>query len=454
MAEGYGFNEDYILGDGLGALTRHELLELAREVCRRLMEVEGDCHGGIHRGNISRTSAGEVGLGPKPDHAPGDWSSDELEFMAPELFWDHAGDAAADVYSVGLLLYAGCCGGRLPFFPDGGGKPTPSDRAAALRRRMSGEIIPVPVEAGEKLGAVIARALSYDAAARYSGPVELLAALSECPDEETPAAAAAPIPTEDIGTVPPAAPAAKEPPRPEYRVDKQFEDRLPKKKKKSGKPVIVVAALCAALIILALAVRGCNGTGQPSETTPTAGISPSAEVSPSASVSPEVSPSASPEVTPTATPTPTPTPTPSPTPTPTPTPTSAASSYEITLSDLSWTAAADKCIAKGGHLVTISDEAEFQKVTQMADEAGAKFVWIGCFRKQGSFVWLNNETGGYFKWAAGEPSVTDSDGTAENFCLLWNKDGEGWVYNDSRDDPASDYPGVYGGKIAYICEYN
>lgn len=61
--------------------------------------------------------------------------------MAPEVFWSGSLDASADVYSLGLLLYAGVMGGRLPFYPDDRA-PQPEDMAAALRRRMNGEALP------------------------------------------------------------------------------------------------------------------------------------------------------------------------------------------------------------------------------------------------------------------------------------------------------------------------
>lgn len=67
-------------------------------------------HGNIHPGNISRGEGGAA-LGPRADHEPGDWSTDELEYMAPELFWNGTATAAADVYSIGLLLFAGVTGG-------------------------------------------------------------------------------------------------------------------------------------------------------------------------------------------------------------------------------------------------------------------------------------------------------------------------------------------------------
>ena len=29
-----------------------------------------------------------------------------------------------------------------------------------------------------------------------------------------------------------------------------------------------------------------------------------------------------------------------------------------------------------------------------------------------------------------------------------------WVYNDSRNDPVSDYPGWYSGTIGFVCEFD
>jgi hypothetical protein len=122
---------------------------------------------------------------------------------------------------------------------------------------------------------------------------------------------------------------------------------------------------------------------------------------------------------------------------------------------LSWTEAAEKCRIMGGHLVTISDAAELKKVTDLADDNGIGLIWIGFYRDlSGQLVWLNNENIDFYVWRKGEPSVTDTDGTAENYGLLW-KYGPltGWIYNDSRNDPVSDYPSAYSGKIAYICEF-
>ena len=43
----------------------------------------------------------------------------EQEFLAPEMFWNGEKSPAADVYSLGLLLYYAVCGARLPFSRSG-----------------------------------------------------------------------------------------------------------------------------------------------------------------------------------------------------------------------------------------------------------------------------------------------------------------------------------------------
>ena len=129
-----------LLGDRLQTLSRAELTALAEALCRILTE-RGTYHGGIRPDNISRAADGTVGLGAPARTDTKDWTTEELEFMAPEVFWSGTRDASADVYSLGLLLYAGVSGGRLPFYPDDRA-PLPEDHAEALRRRMNGEPLP------------------------------------------------------------------------------------------------------------------------------------------------------------------------------------------------------------------------------------------------------------------------------------------------------------------------
>lgn len=171
-----------LLGDRLQTLSRAELTALAEALCRILTE-RGTYHGGIRPDNISRAADGTVGLGAPARTDTKDWTTEELEFMAPEVFWSGMRDASADVYSLGLLLYAGVSGGRLPFYPDDRA-PLPEDHAEALRRRMNGEPLPPARKAGRGLAEIIARAAQCKPDDRYATPAELCAALEQYDAEQ------------------------------------------------------------------------------------------------------------------------------------------------------------------------------------------------------------------------------------------------------------------------------
>lgn len=171
-----------LLGDRLQTLSRAELTALAEALCRILAE-RGTYHGGIRPDNISRAADGTVGLGAPARTDTKDWTTEELEFMAPEVFWSGTLDASADVYSLGLLLYAGVSGGRLPFYPDDRA-PLPEDQTDALRRRMNGEALPLARKAGRGLQEIIARATQCKPDDRYATPAELCAALEQYDAEQ------------------------------------------------------------------------------------------------------------------------------------------------------------------------------------------------------------------------------------------------------------------------------
>lgn len=557
--EKHAFDPACCLGERLQTLSRAELTALAETICRILTE-RGAYHGGIRPDNISRAGDGTVGLGAPARTDTKDWTTEELEFMAPEVFWSGSLDASADVYSLGLLLYAGVMGGRLPFYPDDRA-PQPEDMAAALRRRMNGEALPLARKAGRDLAQIIARATQCRPADRYATPAELCAALEQYDAEQrrnVPTAqemfnkpeqelsevermmlsilaeeAAAPVPeaepeekTEpeaeveaeaeaeakieaaaepeaeaepeaDAGT--PAAepeselkfelkeaPAAKPEEKPEEAPDAKPEaepeekpEETPDAKPEASKPapqplpnkfrpekpavkperkpekppvkkpepyrpapakpkkkapdaqrqshkagvLLTVLIICAAVLaVLLLRSLGVFGTPSAAETTPTP--APTAPVE-------------------TAVPTEMPTPTPTPKPEPT---------YEVVKADVSWADAEAAAEAKGGHLVVIDSAEKWTRVAQLADESGLTYVWIGLYRADsGELAWVKDNIDPVYNWAAGEPSVRDTNGAAENYVLIARR-SDGWYYNDCIGDPAAKYPQFYGGKTGYIIE--
>lgn len=557
--EKHAFDPAGRLGERLQTLSRAELTALAETICRILTE-RGTYHGGIRPDNISRADDGAVGLGAPARTDTKEWTTEELEFMAPEVFWSGALDASADVYSLGLLLYAGVTGGRLPFYPDDRA-PQPEDMAAALRRRMNGEALPPARKAGRELAQIIARATQCKPADRYATPAELCAALEQYdaeqrrsvptaqemfnkpeqelsevermmlsilaeeaavpepetepepeiapetePDPEAEAEAASepeaaselrfelktepeaepepepaagqeekpeekpaaeqeekpdekpaaepetesepqperkpepqPLPNKFRPEKPAVKPEVRPAPKPESKPEKppvkkpepyrpapaKPKKKAPDAQRQSHKAgvLLTVLIICAAVLaVLLLRSLGVFGTPTTAETTPTP--APTAPVE-------------------TAVPTETPTPTPTPKPEPT---------YEVVKADISWADAEAAAEAKGGHLVVIDSAEKWTRVAQLADESGLTYVWIGLYRADsGELAWVKDNVDPVYNWAAGEPSVRDTNGAAENYVLIARR-SDGWYYNDCIGDPAAKYPQFYGGKTGYIIE--
>lgn len=132
----------------------------------------------------------------------------------------------------------------------------------------------------------------------------------------------------------------------------------------------------------------------------------------------------------------------------------AEHTYQFFREDKSWTEAQQACRDKGGYLAVVTSEEELNKIIDLALANGVEKVWLGCHRENGQLVWENNETVTFYAWGPGEPSQFDAgDNVSEDYLLLWRLNGA-WVYNDSRNDPVHDYPGMYSGQIGYVCEFD
>ncbi len=178
-------------------------LKLVRDLCAQLVGDADSFHGCIWPGNITLNSDKKWILGVGSDVPVAQRTADEVEYLAPEYFWDGAKSAAADVYSLGLFLYAAYNRGRMPF--QAKNKPlTDKDRSTALRRRMKGEVISVTGSISAELKAIITKALSYDPEKRFISAAELLTALDDVPEAQAAGGESA-VPAADTPVVPVAA---------------------------------------------------------------------------------------------------------------------------------------------------------------------------------------------------------------------------------------------------------
>ena len=465
MADKVVFDPQKLQSGSLVDCQEQQLLELAKKLCRIAAEECGEngFRGGIRPGNIYVAEDGRVKVGKTGKAGENGWTKLELEYMAPEVFWNGEESAAADVYAIALIVYVGLNGGKLPFADET--EPNAEKRAHALRRRMSGDSFPMPEGVPDKLLAILKRALAFEPDNRYENSYEMLKALWEyCgdePEEIKPASKAPelceepkpqsepekqpesepkPEPEKQPKPEPKKAPVKNEKPKAaptpktqEAPKKAEAEPALPKQMRNiHEKRAAKRSAVTLAVITLLLVGVGLGRSSIRFDATPPAVQTQAPE------------PTAQPTTPPSAAPTETPEPSKAP----------AEVQYMLYSEDVSWDEAERRCTELGGHLATIKDAADYEKLCQLLADSNAQYVWIGAYRgDDGQIKWLDGKEHDFYAWAQGKPSMTDSyDGAAENYIMLVKQADGTWLYNDSRPDPMAQYSRFYSGKIAYICQ--
>ncbi len=454
MADNTVFDPQKLLGSDLADCETEQILELVKKLCKIAARECGEdgYRGGFRPGNIYVTADGRVAVGKPLKSDDEGWTKLELEFMAPEQFWNGEKSSAADVYSIALIMYAGLNKGRLPFIEVK--DATAEQRANALRRRMSGDTMVMPDGVDESLTRILAKALEFAPEKRYADAADFLAAIWDyCGDTPEPLNAAEPEPVEnkpeEEKQKPAEAEAEPESPKPEPE-KKPVPEKKPEpvKKPTAGKKpasekepaavekpethkenvhtrrsarrsIIVIAGI--ALLLTAVALVRSMEINAPEPTI-------------SATPEPTAEQTAEPTAEPTAAP--------------------AEVQYMLYSEDLSWDAAEQKCAELGGHLATIRNADDYARICKLLEGTSAQYVWVGGARDaDGTIKWRDGASYDYYAWAAGEPSLKDAyDGAAEDYIMLVKQPDGTWLYNDSRNDPMADYARFYSGRIAYVCQ--
>lgn len=440
-------------------MSPREVIDLGIDICAAVESAFGgsQCHGNIWPGKIS-IADGKVFLGPAEHQGVKEMPPDALEYIAPEQFWNGENTPAADVYSIGLILYTALNRGVLPFSESG--ELPPEKRAAAFQKRMRGSAMSYPRTAGRELGDVVLRAASFRREDRYTDPAALRMALQALPEgAAVPAAVPVmPLSDEEVKSAH------------SYKVDKEFEpveEPKPKKVKKpkkvnpekerrevetfrDPKPVvnnwfIPATVVAVVLVCLVLFFRSC-GLGEETIT-----ISPGLNVITEPSPEPAPTPDSTPVSLPEDTPEPEESPEPTPTPTAEPEPT-----YQVIREDLTWEQASERCVELGGHLATVKNDEEFEEIKTLAEMSGARYFWLGGYRGvNDEWYYVTGEKMTYAEWDTNEPSSYDDDGTEENYLLMWHSiTRDVWCFNDARNDPISVLPASYSGNIAFVCQFD
>lgn len=150
------------------------------------LEAKNIFHGNISPKNIFVTADGKYKIGGFTDF---EGKIDDKSYIAPEVFRQENVDYTTDIYSVGIIMYAMCNGGKIPFESDS------CDRKKACEERFSGKAVTAPSEGDEKLKSVIVIACQPDNANRWKNAGNIKNALTSIKAE---IGASSPVPNPEV----------------------------------------------------------------------------------------------------------------------------------------------------------------------------------------------------------------------------------------------------------------
>ena len=126
-------------------------------------------------------------------------------------------------------------------------------------------------------------------------------------------------------------------------------------------------------------------------------------------------------------------------------------SYEVFDFGRTWTwdEAKAYCESLGGHLATITTQAEQNFVFGLISKAARKYYFLGGYRKNNTWNWVTKEAFKYTNWAPGEPS--DSN---EQYLMMYKSDDAvgGRVPGKWNDTSGGDNYGIE--NYGFVCEWD
>lgn len=152
------------------ALSEDDVLRLGIDLCKALEYCQ--CQNIIHRdikpenifvSRFGEFKLGDFGIARELERTMSGLSKKgTYSYMAPEMYKGEAYDSRVDIYSLGIVLYKLRNHNRLPFISLEKQLITYRDKENALNKRMAGEKLPRPAEAGDAFAEVILKACAFD----------------------------------------------------------------------------------------------------------------------------------------------------------------------------------------------------------------------------------------------------------------------------------------------------
>lgn len=168
-------------------LTNEDIVRIGKDLCKALIlcNRRNLIHRDIKPANIFVSADGDFKLGDFGIARQLEGAQEGLSikgtynYMAPEVYLGYAYDERVDIYSLGMVLYYYLNNKKGPFLNTNTTVQKYSERQEGLKRRFSGEMLPKPVLASERLSEIILKACAFDANQRYSKAEEFLADLEK-----------------------------------------------------------------------------------------------------------------------------------------------------------------------------------------------------------------------------------------------------------------------------------
>ena len=161
-----------------------DVIQLGIDICSALIACESVkiIHRDIKPDNIMVSSdgtfkLGDFGIAKTSEKTQTGTMAGTYNYMAPEVANRKRYGLAADVYSLGMVLYWMMNNKTMPFLPLPPQIPSASQKQQALNRRFSGEQLPEPQDGSRELKEIVAKACANAPEDRYHSALEMRNAL-------------------------------------------------------------------------------------------------------------------------------------------------------------------------------------------------------------------------------------------------------------------------------------
>ncbi len=160
--------------------SEKQIIKLGLDMCNALVVCKGKniVHRDIKPQNIfvaedGTYKLGDFGIAKTAERTTSGTKTGTYKYMAPEVYNNQPYGSAADIYSLGLVLYWLLNERRTPFLPLPPQVPSASAEDEARKKRFDGEPILAPAHGSKELKTIVLKACAFEPSARYASAADM-----------------------------------------------------------------------------------------------------------------------------------------------------------------------------------------------------------------------------------------------------------------------------------------